>query len=184
VPLAVAIDRNAYAEDRGELERAALQAAVVVSPDYLSGDPAELPEVELPIEMGLYTVDGDRVAGDGPAWLESDAMAAAAGRVIAGSTESALVEAVPVAVGEKVIGIVRASSLSRSARSPTPPPSRELATTRCVRRSAGSPRSTRPGTRSRPPPVFAWCRGGRPPGPMGVAGPTAGRWPPTVESKD
>jgi hypothetical protein len=69
VPLAAAIDRNAYAEERGELERAALQAAVVVSPDYLSGDPAELPEVELPIEVGLYTVDGDRVAGDGPARL-------------------------------------------------------------------------------------------------------------------
>lgn len=116
VPLAVAIDRNAYAEERGELERAALQAAVVVSPTYRSGDPAELPHVEPPIHVGLYTVDGDRVAGRGPERLESEAMAAIRGTVVDGSTGSVLVEAVPVAVDEKVIGIVRASSTRSAVR--------------------------------------------------------------------
>ena len=116
VPLAVAIDHNAYTEERGELERVALQAAVVVSPDYLSGDPAELPDVQPPIEVGLYTVAGDRVAGNGPARLETDAMAAGDGTVVDGSTDSTLVQAVPVAVGEKVIGIVRASSARSSVR--------------------------------------------------------------------
>ena len=66
--------------------------------------------------MGLYTVDGDRVAGHGPARLEPTGMAAAAGTVVASSTDSTLVDAVPVAVGEKVIGIVRASSPKSSVR--------------------------------------------------------------------
>jgi signal transduction histidine kinase len=113
VPLAVAIERNAVSEERGELERAALQAAVVVSPTYRTGDPVELPPTEEAVLVGLYTVAGNRVAGSGPDSIEAEVAAAASGRVVDGSTDRELVEAVPVSVDERVIGIVRSSS-SRS----------------------------------------------------------------------
>lgn len=115
-PLAVAIQRNAVAQERGELERAALRAAGVVSPAYRSGDPVELPGVGRSIRVGLYTVAGRLVTGNGPATLEADASAAGRGRVVDGSSSGDLIEAVPVNVDEKVIGIVRASSSRSSVR--------------------------------------------------------------------
>lgn len=112
-PLAVAIDRSVVANERGELERAALQGAVTVSPTYRSGDPVELPIVAAGIELGAYSPDGRKIAGAGPDLLERDVSRVQQGRVGATTTSDALVEAVPVSVGEHVIGVVRASS-SRS----------------------------------------------------------------------
>lgn len=114
VPLSIAIERTAVTEERGELERAALQAAVLVSPTYQTGDPVELPEASAGIDVGLYTVDGARVVGTGPSRLEPDAASASRGTVADGGTDHELIEAVPVSVDESVIGIVRASS-TRSA---------------------------------------------------------------------
>src|SRR3954454_211697 len=69
VPLAVAIQRNVVAEERGELERAALQGAATVSPTYRSGDPVELPATDAGIHLAAYTSDGRKVTGDGPSHL-------------------------------------------------------------------------------------------------------------------
>jgi signal transduction histidine kinase len=116
VPLAIAIERNAVTEERGELERAALQAAVTVSPTYRTGDPVELPEAPAGIDVGLYTVDGIRVVGAGPVRLEPDAATASHGTVADGGTDRELTEALPVSVDERVIGIVRASSTRSAVR--------------------------------------------------------------------
>lgn len=116
VPLAVAIERNIVNEKRGELERAALQAAVMVSPTYRTGDPVELPESAAGIDVGLYTVEGSRVVGSGPAQLEPDVASASRGTVADGSSDGELIEAVPVSVDEKVIGIVRTSSTRSAVR--------------------------------------------------------------------
>ncbi|WP_180935770.1 HAMP domain-containing protein [Nocardioides ungokensis] len=118
LPLAYAIQRSAVSEERGELERAALRAAVTVSPSYRTGDPVELPRASQPIRVGLYSLTGRRVSGSGPASLEPDVLAASAtGGVADGSTDGLLIEAVPVSVGERVIGIVRASSSRSTVRS-------------------------------------------------------------------
>jgi signal transduction histidine kinase len=116
LPLAIAIERNAVTEARGEIERAALQAAIAVSPTYRSGDPVELPGNWSPVEVGLYSVAGKRVTGNGPATLESELIKASGGTVVDGSTDQALIEAVPVTAGEQVIGIVRASSTKSAVR--------------------------------------------------------------------
>ena len=116
VPLAVAIQRNVVTEERGELERTALRAAVAVSPTYRQGDPVELPGAEAGVDVGVYTVSGDRVAGTGPARLEPVAAPAARGGVVDASTASDLIEAVPVSVDEKVIAVVRASSTRSAVR--------------------------------------------------------------------
>ncbi|MCW2768243.1 MAG: two-component system histidine kinase [Nocardioides sp.] len=115
-PLAVAIQRNAVNAERGKLELAALEAAVAVSPSYRSGDPVELPHVDPSIEVGLYSIAGKLMAGNGPASLESEVLGAGRGTVVEGTTDKDLIEAVPVAVGEQVIGIVRAASTRSAVR--------------------------------------------------------------------
>lgn len=116
LPLAIAIQRNAISAERSELERAALQAAVMVSPTYRTGDPVELPEAPAGSELGLYTADGTRVAGTGPSRLEPPVGRAAGGDVVDAATAHELVEAVPVSVDEHVIGIVRAASQRSAVR--------------------------------------------------------------------
>jgi signal transduction histidine kinase len=113
-PLAVAIERNAMSDERGELQRAALQAAGAVSPTYRAGDPVELADPGSDIQLGVYTPQGRRVAGGGPATLEPSLAGAGQGAVAGSSSGGTLVEAVPVSVGERTIAVVRASS-SRSA---------------------------------------------------------------------
>jgi signal transduction histidine kinase len=116
-PLAVAIERSVVAEERGELERTALQGAVTVSPTYRSGDPIELPAVDTGIQLAVYTPNGRRVAGDGPSRLDAEEVAGVRrGRVTTSTTSDMLAASVPVSVGEHVIGVVRASSRRSAVR--------------------------------------------------------------------
>jgi signal transduction histidine kinase len=110
IPLAIAIQRNAVSEERGELERAALRAATVVSPTYRTGDPVELPATPPPIQVSLYDASGHLVTGPGPADLGDVRRAARTGRVVDADQAGVLAEAVPVSVDERVIGVVVASS--------------------------------------------------------------------------
>lgn len=110
IPLGIAIQHNTVTQQRGELERVALKAAAVVSPTYRRGDPVELPAVEGRTALGLYTTEGQRVAGTGPTTLDTQALAGRDGHVVQQTTGDALVEVLPVSVGERVIGLVRASS--------------------------------------------------------------------------
>jgi signal transduction histidine kinase len=112
-PLAVAIDRSVVSDERGELERAALQAAGTVAPGYRKGDPVELPDLGNDIQVGVYSTGGRLVTGAGPTVLEAGLSSARGGIAVGGTTPDALLEAVPVSVGERVIGVVRVSS-SRS----------------------------------------------------------------------
>jgi signal transduction histidine kinase len=110
VPLAVAIQRSAVSEERGELERAALRAVTAVSPSFRRGDPVELPAAPSPIEVTLYDPSGHRVTGPGPAALGAARTAASSGGVVDADHDGTLVEAVPVSVDERVIGVVMAAS--------------------------------------------------------------------------
>ncbi|HET6938677.1 MAG TPA: HAMP domain-containing sensor histidine kinase [Nocardioides sp.] len=108
-PLAVAIQSNAVAQARGELERAALQAAATVSPEYQTGDPVELPASD-EIDIALYDASGARVTGRGPATLEAGLRPALDGSVTDGASGSSYLEAVPVSADESVIGVIRTAS--------------------------------------------------------------------------
>lgn len=66
VPLALAIRSSLYADQRDTLERAALSAAVRVSPDYTTGDPVELPAPPADGRLGLYDPSLRLRAGTGP----------------------------------------------------------------------------------------------------------------------
>ncbi|MFJ3825448.1 HAMP domain-containing sensor histidine kinase [Streptomyces nodosus] len=110
VPLALAIRSSLYADQRDALERAALAAAVRVNPDYLQGDPAELPAAASGQRLGLYDPQLRLRAGTGPRSGGDVVRRALAGKVTRSSAGGELVAAVPVAHAEQVIGVVRASS--------------------------------------------------------------------------
>ena len=114
IPLAFAVDHSITADERSELERLGLRAAVTVSPSYVTGDPVELPATQTPVELGVYDASGQRVTGAGPNHLEAAVDTALSGRIASATTDTDLIVAVPVASGERVIAVVRAAS-ARSA---------------------------------------------------------------------
>ena len=112
VPLAVVIRASFFADERGELERDALAAAVRVSPQFAKGDPVELPPARSDGRLGVYDATTMRLrAGSGRATADAvTRQAAASGSVAQRRTGGELVVAVPVSSAERVIGVVRASS--------------------------------------------------------------------------
>ncbi|MBP0458560.1 sensor histidine kinase [Streptomyces montanisoli] len=112
LPLGAALRAYLFADERNELEREALAAAVRVGPDFASGDRVELPPAPPGVRIGVYDMSLRRQAGAGPRKAGSAARRAARGSVFAAHTtaDGALVTAVPVSRNEQVVGIVRAST--------------------------------------------------------------------------
>ncbi|NEC88076.1 HAMP domain-containing sensor histidine kinase [Streptomyces sp. SID12501] len=116
VPLALAIRSTLYADQRDTLERAALSGAVRVSPDYVTGDPVELPAPPAGGRLGLYDPALRLRAGTGPRTGDTVVRRALAAEVVRGRAGGDLVVAVPVSHDEQVIGVVRASSPASAVR--------------------------------------------------------------------
>ncbi|WP_427896165.1 histidine kinase dimerization/phospho-acceptor domain-containing protein [Kribbella sp. GL6] len=110
VPLAIGIRISFLADERAELERSALAAAVQVGPDFTAGDPVELPRPATDGQLAVYDRTLRLRAGTGPQSADDTTRAGLAGHVVQGSYAGSLVVAVPVASSEHVIGVVRASS--------------------------------------------------------------------------
>ncbi|MFE3526926.1 ATP-binding protein [Streptomyces sp. NPDC059161] len=110
IPLAWAIRSTLYTAQRDTLERAALAAAVHVSPDYQGGDPVELPAPPAGARLGLYDAQLRLRAGDGSQPGDAPVRRALAGVAVRSQSGGDLVAAVPVSHAEQVIGVVRASS--------------------------------------------------------------------------
>ncbi|MFB7741777.1 ATP-binding protein [Streptomyces sp. NPDC056132] len=114
VPLALVIRASFFADERGELERAALSAAVRVSPDFATGDSVELAPGHSEGDLGIYDPALRRRAGTGPALGDAVTGRAASGTVAQRDGDGELVVAVPVSSAEHVIGVVRASTSTAS----------------------------------------------------------------------
>ena len=110
VPLAVAVWLLLVSDEQGELERAALRAAVHVDPAYVAGAPVRFETPPREITIGLYDQAGHLRAGAGPATADPVTRQAWSGQVSQGRTGGALVVGVPSASGPRVTGVVRASS--------------------------------------------------------------------------
>ncbi|TWE15657.1 sensor histidine kinase [Kitasatospora atroaurantiaca] len=113
VPLALVIKAAYFADERGELERDALEAAVRVGPEFAAGDPVELPPAQSDRGVGLYDGQMRLRAGTGPDAADATTRRAAGGKVVHGHSADELVVAVPVSTAERVIGVVRASAGSQ-----------------------------------------------------------------------
>lgn len=113
VPLAVAIRASFFTEERGELERDALAAAVRVGPQFAVGDAPELPASQSDGRLGVYDPTLRLRTGSGPATADATTRSALGGTV-AYHNGSDIVVAVPVYNGERVIGVVRTSTDAQS----------------------------------------------------------------------
>lgn len=114
VPLAAVIRAWFFADERGELEREAMAAAIRVSPDFTAGDPVELPAGQSEGRLGLYDTALRLRGGTGPSTADAAIRRALGGTVVRQNVGSEVVAAVPVSQDERVIGVVRASVSTRS----------------------------------------------------------------------
>ncbi len=111
VPLAIAAARLFTDDERSELERVALRAAVAVPSDVASRhQPVTLPDGGGSVRVGVYGLTGDRLAGRGPGAGGRAVRTALRGRVVDTETATELVVVVPVRSAEGVVGVVRSSS--------------------------------------------------------------------------
>ncbi len=116
IPLAFAIRSVVLSDERGELQRLALSAAVTVSPAFSSGDPIELPASDGDVAVGVYDRTNRRVSGQGPVMLDPQVRGAFSGSSFSGGVGSELVVATPVSSGERVIAVVRAATPESAVR--------------------------------------------------------------------
>lgn len=109
IPLAFTIRSAFFTQERGELERAALAAALRVGPEFATGDQVELPLDETDTPVGVYDMKMQLRAGRGPTVADPVTRNASKGLVADGQIGSDLVVAVPVSSAEDVVGVARAS---------------------------------------------------------------------------
>jgi signal transduction histidine kinase len=109
VPLAVTIRSAFFTQERGELERTALAAALSVGPQFAAGDQVELATPENDTVVGIYDKLLHLRAGRGPRVADQATRGAARGVVVDEQIGGDLVFAVPVSSAEEVVGVARAS---------------------------------------------------------------------------
>ena len=111
VPLAYGVAQFFLDDERTEAERTADVAAISVAADLIRGErPTDL-NTTADITVGLYAIDGRRLAGAGPGRADEIVVSAAGGRVAsADDVRGQLVVAVPVTDGDTVTGVIRAAS--------------------------------------------------------------------------
>ena len=110
IPLAAMLVRYSIHDERNELERVADLAAVMTSVDLARGvSPNDLPARSPSRTLGIYDPTGRRILGDGPPM--ADRVTSKARRHILRSTDGGdIVVAVPMATGDSLLGVVRAST--------------------------------------------------------------------------
>lgn len=111
VPLAIVINHLYVADARTRLEREATLAARDIPTDFATnGDQLDLPTNTRGIAVALYAPSGTKVSGDGPDIGDRAVQEALANAVRDHEVDDHIVAAVPIAVNEVVIGVVRAET--------------------------------------------------------------------------
>lgn len=107
IPLGVVVGSLYHNEEVIRLEREAARASQAVGATVGGPDPVELAPGLPAGRVGLYSLAGLRVAGEGPARADAVVVRALAGSVADASAGGELAVAVPVSRDERVIGAVR-----------------------------------------------------------------------------
>jgi len=112
IPLGYAVAGSYLGDEAARAEHVADVAAIAVAAHLARGEPVTaLPSSDAEVSLALYTVDGSRVVGDGPARADPTVRDALGGRVVSDpDAPGGLAVAVPVTDGTTVTGVVRASS--------------------------------------------------------------------------
>ena len=116
LPLAFAVGRLFYDEERSELERVALRGAEAMPADVRASGALRLPTVDSAVHVAVYGLDGTRLSGDGPPVADLAVRGALHGRITDERSGSVLVVAVPATSSDRVVGVVRATSSAGEVR--------------------------------------------------------------------
>ena len=109
VPLAIVVERLVDEDAMLRVERTAILAARVVPENFsTSHDSVELPPDIAGIHLALYDPRGALVAGVGPTTADAATLGALTNKVTDTETDTVRVVAVPIAVDEQIIGVIRA----------------------------------------------------------------------------
>lgn len=123
LPLGFAVSRLDRAQAVLGMERDAARAALRVPDDYAATrDPVELPDLGNASVLGFYSIEGARIAGDGPTRGGGSVALALAGDAVDAIEAGQLLVAIPVTGNERVIGVMRVAT-------PLGPLRRDTATT-------------------------------------------------------
>jgi signal transduction histidine kinase len=120
VPLAIVVEHFVESDAKLRVERLAVLASRQVPADFNTGtDPVELPETDKDTRVALYDRNGKLITGSGPANAD-DATQRALGNLVAdGEGHNARIVAVPVAVDEVVVGVLRAEQTTAASAART-----------------------------------------------------------------
>jgi signal transduction histidine kinase len=112
VPLGYAVAASFLGDEAAQAEHVADVAAIAVAAHLARGESVTaLPSSDPEVSLALYSVDGRRVIGDGPAQADPTVREALGGRVVSDpDAPGGLAVAVPVTDGTTVTGVVRAST--------------------------------------------------------------------------
>ena len=112
VPLAVLISRNVVSQERTEIQRQALRAAVQISPRSMRGVHAQLlHDGESGAQpIGLYDATGRLIEGTGPPRLEPALASSLRGSIAQATASTALTVAVPLSADQHVFAVLRVAS--------------------------------------------------------------------------
>ena len=109
VPLAIVVERLVDEDAMLRVERTAILAASVVPENFSARhDSVEFPPDISGIHLALYDPHGTLVAGVGPTAADAATRGALTNKVTDTETNSVRVVAVPIAVDEQIIGVIRA----------------------------------------------------------------------------
>ena len=111
LPLAFDIRTRIRAEEQSKLARLAALTAADISVEGAAGsDQIELPALpDSTTHLGVYSAGGLRRSGSGPTRLDTQLGPVRAGTVLEAENSTELVVAVPIAVDEQLVAVVRAS---------------------------------------------------------------------------
>jgi signal transduction histidine kinase len=110
VPLAITVFNLFLADAQTNLERDALQAAIVVDPSFSRSDRTELPNPPAGDQLGLYDASGSLTVGTGPHTADETVRQALAGQSTRSNNGGWIVAVVPISSSESVTGAVRAAA--------------------------------------------------------------------------
>lgn len=109
IPLALAVSAVYNDETAQTLFADAANAAASVPAPLVPGDVVEIPATSSHAAIGVYTADGTRVAGAGPAHADPVTLAALRGKPSTARGNGEVSVALPVGAHESLVGAVRAA---------------------------------------------------------------------------
>lgn len=111
LPLALAVTKYYYDDERRDLERVATLAALGIAGDLTTGSrKIQLPRTDSDVSLGVYGADRMMLAGSGPSLADDVVLRSDGDGPVSGESDGNLILAVPVTDKGNLVGVLRAET--------------------------------------------------------------------------